>query len=74
MKRSCVGATSARVNSHHHQAVGEVGDGVIVTGRAVLDDLPEALEGEGFYLGVQWHPEADPDDRVIPALINATIE
>lgn len=68
---SAVGATEARVNSHHHQAIDALGEGVIVTGRSVLDDLPEALEGEGFLLGVQWHPEADPDDRVIPAFVDA---
>lgn len=69
---SVVGATRVQVNSHHHQAVGALGDGVIVTGRSVADHLPEAIEGEGFLLGVQWHPEADTNDRVIPAFVEAS--
>lgn len=51
------------VNSFHHQAVGEPGDGVRVVGRAA-DGTVEAIEHEnGRILGVQWHPEtfdADP--------------
>jgi putative glutamine amidotransferase len=57
--------------SHHHQGVDRVGEGLVVTGWAVLDDLPEALElpGNGFALGVQWHPEADETSRLIAALV-----
>jgi len=57
--------------SHHHQGVDRVGEGLEVTGRAVLDDLPEALEvpGNTFALGVQWHPEADETSRLIAALV-----
>ena len=57
--------------SHHHQGVDRVGDGLEVTGWAVVDDLPEALEraGRGFALGVQWHPEADETSRLIGALV-----
>ena len=53
--------------SHHHQGVDRVGEGLEVTGWAVVDDLPEALElpGNGFALGVQWHPEADETSRLI---------
>jgi putative glutamine amidotransferase len=59
--------------SHHHQGVDRVGEGLIVTGVATIDDLPEALElpGEQFVLGVQWHPEADERSRVIGALVEA---
>ena len=44
-----------------------------MTGWAVLDDLPEAIEraGNGFALGVQWHPEADETSRLIGALVDA---
>jgi putative glutamine amidotransferase len=37
----------------------------------VLDDLPEAFEAPDrrFVLGVQWHPEADEDSRVLDALV-----
>jgi putative glutamine amidotransferase len=57
--------------SHHHQAVGEIGDGLEVTGFSTLDELPEAIENPDcrFVLGVQWHPEADASSRVIGALV-----
>jgi putative glutamine amidotransferase len=57
--------------SHHHQGVERIGEGLVVTGRAPRDDLPEALErpGGGFALGVQWHPEADETSRVIGAFV-----
>jgi gamma-glutamyl-gamma-aminobutyrate hydrolase PuuD len=54
-------ATGARVlscSSHHHQGVERVGDGLVATGHSG-DGLVEALEreGEGWIVGVQWHPE-----------------
>jgi putative glutamine amidotransferase len=59
--------------SHHHQGVDRVGEGLVVTGVATIDGLPEALElpGDQFVLGVQWHPEADERSRVIGALVEA---
>jgi putative glutamine amidotransferase len=59
--------------SHHHQGIEEVGDGLTVSGWSADDDLPEALEDPDlqFALGVQWHPEADPDSPVIAALVEA---
>jgi putative glutamine amidotransferase len=59
--------------SHHHQGVDRVGDGLVVTGTATIDGLPEALElpGDAFVLGVQWHPEADERSRVIGGLVEA---
>jgi hypothetical protein len=35
--------------------------------------VPEAIEpdGPGWALGVQWHPEADPDSTVIAGLVAA---
>jgi putative glutamine amidotransferase len=47
------------VNTSHHQALGEVGDGLRVVARAT-DNTIEAVEGtaaDHFVLGVQWHPE-----------------
>lgn len=57
--------------SHHHQGVDRIGEGLVVTGWAVVDDLPEAIEvpGHRFALGVQWHPEADETSRLIGALV-----
>jgi putative glutamine amidotransferase len=62
--------------SHHHQAVDRVGDGLSVTGRTELDELPEAIElpGNRFALGVQWHPEADEESRLIAALVEEARE
>lgn len=50
-----------RVNSLHHQAVAEPGEGLRVSARAE-DGVVEAIESEsgGFVLGVQWHPEKLP--------------
>jgi putative glutamine amidotransferase len=58
--------------SHHHQAVGRIGEGFDVTGYSTLDELPEAIEIPScrFVLGVQWHPEADEGSRVIGALVD----
>ncbi len=57
--------------SHHHQGVDRIGDGLVVTGWATVDELPEAIElpGRHFALGVQWHPEADETSRLIAALV-----
>lgn len=59
--------------SHHHQGVDEVGQDLIVSGVAVVDGLTEAIEmpGRRFVLGVQWHPEADPQSTVVGALVDA---
>jgi putative glutamine amidotransferase len=59
--------------SHHHQGIERIGEGLEVSGWSDDDDLPEALEDPGlrFALGVQWHPEADPDSPVIAALVEA---
>lgn len=58
-------------NSHHHQGVDRIGEGLVVSGRATIDDLPEALEVPDlrFALGVQWHPEADERSRLLAALV-----
>jgi putative glutamine amidotransferase len=57
--------------SHHHQGVDRLGDGLVVTGWAVMDELPEALELDDhpFAVGVQWHPEADETSRFVAALV-----
>ena len=61
------------VFSHHHQGVDRVGEGLRVSGWSVDDDLVEAIElpDKRFALGVVWHPEEDPDSRVIAALVDA---
>lgn len=70
---AAAGAPDHVVCSHHHQGVDRVGDGLRISGRSVADGLPEALElpDRRFALGVQWHPEADPDSPVVGRLVAA---
>jgi putative glutamine amidotransferase len=67
------GGERIAVRSHHHQAVGELGEGLVVTGRSPEDGIVEAVElpGKRFALGVLWHPEEDEASGVIGALVNA---
>jgi putative glutamine amidotransferase len=62
--------------SHHHQGVDSIGEDLLISGTAVMDGLPEAIElpGRRFVLGVQWHPEADPGSPVLAALVQAAGE
>ena len=48
-----------RVNSIHHQCVGELGKGLVIEARSPIDRVPEAIRHTAypFVLGVQWHPE-----------------
>jgi putative glutamine amidotransferase len=60
--------------SHHHQGVDCLGAGLVISGTSVFEDeLAEAIEvpGKSFVLGVQWHPEADPESSVVAALVDA---
>ena len=52
------GSTEAKVNSLHHQGIGELSPELIVEGRTE-DGLVEAARcrGDWWALGVQWHPE-----------------
>ncbi len=63
---------SVDVPCHHHQAIGRLGEGLTVTGRAV-DGTIEAIElaGRRFVCAVQWHPEAGKDPRLMRALAEA---
>ena len=60
---------------HHHQAVVELGAGLVVSGRA-SDGVTEAIEttDESWVLGVQWHPEADERSRLFSALRDAAAQ
>jgi putative glutamine amidotransferase len=66
------GETVHATKSHHHQGIGDIAEGFEVTGWAVMDELPEALEDPAlrFALGVQWHPEADETSRFVAALVD----
>jgi len=63
------------VNSAHHQAVKEVGLGLLVDARAP-DGIVEGIEDprRRFVLGVEWHPEyalSAGDTRIFEALVAA---
>ncbi|MDH3226868.1 MAG: gamma-glutamyl-gamma-aminobutyrate hydrolase family protein, partial [Thermoleophilia bacterium] len=70
------GALLHTVTSHHHQAPAQLGDGLVRTGVAMDDGVTEALEDpeRHYYLGVQWHPEADQRSSVIGSLVRAARE
>ena len=71
---AALGTLRCQVNSRHHQAVAEPGEGFRVTARS-SDGVVEAIESvEGFALGVQWHPEdleGDLGDRLFGAFVAA---
>jgi putative glutamine amidotransferase len=65
--------TEASVSCYHHQAVAEAPAGLRATAHAE-DGVIEAveLEGDGFAVGVQWHPEQTLDDlRLVQELVQA---
>jgi putative glutamine amidotransferase len=68
-----LGTTRLRVNSAHHQAVGESGE-LVVSARST-DGVIEAVEHPvaSFVIGVEWHPErtAAPHGH---ALLSAFVE
>jgi putative glutamine amidotransferase len=68
---SAIGTERLTVKSHHHQGVDRVGENLTASAWATDDDTVEAIEsGDGaFAIGVLWHPEEDPQDRVIPSLV-----
>lgn len=66
------------IDSHHHQAVEDLGDGLVASAHAD-DGVVEAIEapGEQFTLGVQWHPEenlAPEGIRLLAAFIGASTD
>ena len=65
------GADQLTVKTHHHQGVGDLGEGLVASAWATDDEEIEALElpDRDLALGVLWHPEEDPEDRVIRALV-----
>jgi putative glutamine amidotransferase len=61
----------SRINTIHHQAVKQLGEGLVAEAVSEPDGIIEAMrwEGHSFVVGVQWHPEfMDPTD---PSLIDS---
>ena len=56
-------ASQLRVTSIHHQAVAEIGKGMVVEAVSTLDGMVEAIRwtGDSYARGVQWHPEFHHD-------------
>jgi putative glutamine amidotransferase len=55
------GGGEIRVNSAHHQAVRQLGDGLRAAARAPdgVIEAVEAIDPAWFCIGVQWHPESE---------------
>ena len=73
-----LGATELNVNSFHHQAIRDLGAGLVASAWAP-DGVVEAIEGPElpFCIGVQWHAEsnsaADCDGRLFKAFTAAAV-
>ena len=69
---AAVFGSTATVLCSHHQAIRDLGRGLVVTARAG-DGVIEAVElpTARFVLAVQWHPEEGMDRRPFDALVRA---
>jgi putative glutamine amidotransferase len=74
MTRDLVGLPRPNVNSYHHQAIRDLGRGLVVTAES-LDGLIEGVESteHRFVIGVQWHPERMQDDKRQQSLFRALV-
>lgn len=77
--REILGKDTVGVNSFHHQAIGELGRGLVASALSSDDRIVEAVEkpSSGFVLGVQWHPESfwnqrDGFQSLFEALVRAS--
>lgn len=75
---AAIGTDGVVGNCHHHQAVDEVGEGLVVTARTA-DGIIEGLDApdDAWTVAVQWHPEdsarSDPvQQRLFDAFVRAS--
>lgn len=73
-----LGSDKIKVNSFHHQAVDQPGQGMCVSALA-QDGTAEAIElyGHPFFVGVQWHPEGMTDEfsaRLFSAFVSRSVQ
>jgi putative glutamine amidotransferase len=68
-----VGAEQVSVRSHHHQGIGKLGAGLVVSAHSMPDGIVEAIElpDRRWALGVLWHAEEQRRSPVIEALMEA---
>ncbi|MGE0001497.1 MAG: gamma-glutamyl-gamma-aminobutyrate hydrolase family protein [Fimbriimonadaceae bacterium] len=67
-----VGTTMVEGKSYHHQAIKEPGTGMRVAARC--GDVIEAIEGDGWVLGIQWHPERTPESQSTKRIFRGFVE
>lgn len=68
-----IGCTSLAVNSFHHQAVHQLGNGIRVSATS-SDGVVEAIEHSVLpWYGVQWHPETMTSSQLARHLFKAFI-
>jgi len=68
------GGAGLDVPTAHHQAIDQLGEGLMATAWAqdgVIEAVESALGDGPFLIAVQWHPEAGADFRLIEALVEA---
>ncbi len=71
------GQVRAVVPTSHHQAIGQLGPGLVATAWAddgtieAVEPGPAVSGRTGFLIAVQWHPKAGDDPRLFEALIGA---
>lgn len=70
-----VGTRLKKVVSHHHQGIGQVPARFRKVATAP-DGVVEAFEDprHAFFLGVQWHPERDPEAEATHRIFRALVE
>jgi putative glutamine amidotransferase len=69
------GTERLAVRSHHHQGLGELGDGLIASGWAepggAIESIELPREDGGWTLGILWHTEEEPGSAVMAAFVAA---
>jgi putative glutamine amidotransferase len=74
--RQILGAESVWVNSFHHQAIDQLGEGLRAVAWAAdgVIEAVEATDRDEFMIGVQWHAELLAADRGQLALFEAFVD
>ncbi len=72
--RRIIPEETVQANSSHHQAIEQIGTGLVATAWAP-DGIIEGIEDPSrpFLLGVQWHPEVIVDEPAHAALFSALV-